>query len=138
MRRSGISRTRIVLACGARGLWGFALGGLACCLLLALGAAPAGATITDLSGPAFQILAPGEAGSAFPTEFSSDQGELYNKLTPLQGKVTAGKLPKDYVSEKFTEPGAPGQKRNSQAAPAWKSGATASTSHTSSVRRAVT
>ena len=47
------------------------LGGLAACLLAALGAAPAGA-FTDLSGGAFQILAPGEEGGYPPNEFSTD------------------------------------------------------------------
>ncbi|HYB23267.1 MAG TPA: penicillin acylase family protein [Solirubrobacteraceae bacterium] len=72
-------------------------------LLAALAAAPAGA-VTDLSGGAFQILAPGEEGN-FPTnEFSTDQGKLYNKLTALEGNVNASDLKRDYLSEKFHEP----------------------------------
>jgi hypothetical protein len=76
------------------------LGGLAACRLAALGAAPAGA-FTDLSGGAFQILAPGEEGGYPPNEFSTDQGVLYNALTSLQGNVTTRKLEHDYLSEKF-------------------------------------
>jgi acyl-homoserine lactone acylase PvdQ len=76
------------------------LGGLAACLLAALGAAPAGA-FTDLSGGAFQILAPGEEGGYPPNAFSTDQGVLYNALTSLQGNVTTRKLEHDYLSEKF-------------------------------------
>ena len=43
----------------------------------------------DDSGGAYQILAPGAAGSLPRHEFSTDQGELYSALTPLEGKVTA-------------------------------------------------
>ena len=89
--------------------WRLALGGLAsAALLLAIGAAPAGAA-TDFSGGAFQILAPGQEGGAPPNEFSTDQGKLYNKLTTLRGRVTTGALKRDYVSEKFTEPGQAGE-----------------------------
>ena len=62
------------------------LGGLACCLLLALSAAPANALI-DLSGPAFQILAPGEEGGLVPGPNSGDQAVLYDKLTPLKSEA---------------------------------------------------
>lgn len=68
--------------------------------LLIVGASPAGA-FTDLSGGAFQILAPGEEGGFPPNEFSTNQGALYNALTPLQGKVSTRKLEQDYLSEKF-------------------------------------
>jgi acyl-homoserine lactone acylase PvdQ len=85
---------------GARGARRVVLGGLACCLLLALGAAPASALI-DLSGPAFQILAPGEDGGLPPTQFSTDQGMLYDALTPHRGKVTTKIIEEDFVSEKF-------------------------------------
>jgi len=87
---------------GARGLWRFIVGGLAGCLLIALGATPASATpvLTDFSGPAFQILAPGEDGGSAPTQYSTDQGALYNHLTGVT-KVTAKQLEKSYLSEKF-------------------------------------
>ena len=75
------------------------LGGLACCLLLALSAAPANALI-DLSGPAFQILAPGEEGGLVPGPNSGDQAVLYDKLTPLK-TVSMKRLEEDFVSEKF-------------------------------------
>jgi acyl-homoserine lactone acylase PvdQ len=77
-----------------------ALIGLAVCVLAALSAAPAGA-FTDLSGGAFQILAPGQEGGFTPGPFSTDQGALYDALTPLQGKVSTRKLEHDYLSEKF-------------------------------------
>src|SRR3984893_7315592 len=81
-----------------------ALGGLVGCLLLALGATPADATppsLTDRSGPASQILAPGEEGGLFPGEFSTDQGNLYDALTPAGHNITLSTLEHDYVSEKF-------------------------------------
>ncbi len=96
------------IGCG----WRLVLGGVASAALLlalgALGTAPAGAA-TDFSGGAFQILAPGQEGGLPPNEFSTDQGKLYNKLTPLRGRVTTRALEKDYVSEKFTEPGQAGE-----------------------------
>jgi len=88
---------------GGRRLWRFAIGGLAGCLLVALSAAPASA-IEDFSGGAYQILAPGQEGGIPQGPFSTDQGELYNKLTPRQGKVNQVALENDYVSEKFHEP----------------------------------
>ena len=46
----------------------------ACTLGLALGASSASAEeLTDFSGPAFQILAPGEQGTAFPGTYFSDR-----------------------------------------------------------------
>ncbi len=104
MRLRGGSRRGIVSARGARGLLRLVVGVAAGCLLMALAAAPAGAAITDLSGGAFQILAPGAEGGLKPGPFSDDQAELYNKLTRLQGKVSGGALKHDYVSEKFQEP----------------------------------
>jgi len=102
-RRGGI-RTGVVPARRSRGLRRFALAGLACCGLLALGAPPSSAAVADLSGPAFQILAPGEEGG-FPTnEFSTDQGKLYNALTHREGRVSTSDLERFYVSEKFHEP----------------------------------
>ncbi len=55
----------------------------------------------DFSGPAYQILAPGEFGGLFTNANSFDQGALYNELTPLQGNVTAQDLEKYFLSEKF-------------------------------------
>jgi acyl-homoserine lactone acylase PvdQ len=88
---------------GALGTRRAALGVLAACLLLALSATTAAATPvpSDRSGPAFQVLAPGEEGGLFPGEFSTDQGKLYDALTPHQGAVTAKLLESDYVLEKF-------------------------------------
>jgi acyl-homoserine lactone acylase PvdQ len=63
-------------------------------------AVPAGAR-TDYSGPAFNIMAPGEFGGLPATQYSTDQGVLYNALTPLEGHVTAADVAKDYLSEKF-------------------------------------
>ena len=55
----------------------------------------------DFSGPAYQILAPGDFGGLLGDENSFDQGILYNDLTPLQGNVTAADLEKYFLSEKF-------------------------------------
>jgi acyl-homoserine lactone acylase PvdQ len=90
---------------GARKIARRGLGGLLACLLLALGASPAAAQVdfsqVDFSGPAYQILAPGEYGALPPTVNSTDQGMLYDALTPLQGNVTAADLNRYYLSEKF-------------------------------------
>ena len=61
---------------------------------------PAGARI-DFSGPAFNILAPGEFGGLPANQYSTDQGQLYNDLTPLEGHVTTADLSRYYLSEKF-------------------------------------
>jgi acyl-homoserine lactone acylase PvdQ len=104
MRGCGGSRTGTVPARRARGLWRFALGGVAGCLLLALGVAPSSAAIVDDSGGAYQIIAPGEAGGLVANGFSTEQGELYNKLTKKGSKVSRGAVEHDFVSEKFGEP----------------------------------
>ena len=62
--------------------------------------APAGARV-DFSGPAFNILAPGQFGGLPANQYSTDQGQLYNALTPLEGNVTSADLSRDYLSEKF-------------------------------------
>ncbi len=69
-------------------------------VLAVLGAAPVGARV-DFSGPAYNILAPGEDGGLPPSAFSTDQGALYDALTPLRGHVSAADVAKDYLSEKF-------------------------------------
>ncbi len=76
--------------------------------LALLAAAPALAepTFEDLSGGAYQILAPGEQGTIVPGEFSTDQGKLYDKLTKVD-LVSQAKLEEDYVSEKFGAQGSP-------------------------------
>ena len=86
-----------------RALSRIALVALAASTMLVLAAAPARAEeqFGDLSGGAFQILAPGEEGSLFSNQFSIDQGVLYNALTPLQENVTTSALETDFVSEKF-------------------------------------
>ena len=78
------------------------LGGLiATAMSLALViAAPANARL-DYSGPAFNILAPGEFGGLPANQYSTDQGQLYNALTPLEGHVTTADVARDYLSEKF-------------------------------------
>ena len=63
--------------------------------------AASAAARTDYSGPAFNILAPGESGGIPANQFSTDQGKLYDALTPLQGNITAADLSKYYLSEKF-------------------------------------
>jgi acyl-homoserine lactone acylase PvdQ len=80
------------------------LGLVVTCVLVALGACATAAAAppgTDLSGPAFQILAPGDFGGLPPNENSFDQGLLYNELTPLQGNVTGQELGRSFLSEKF-------------------------------------
>ena len=73
--------------------------------LLVLGAsatASAETPLEDFSGPAYQIMAPGDGGFPPPSGAESstfDQGLLYDALTPLQGNVTTADL--DYLSEKF-------------------------------------
>jgi len=78
----------------------FARIGLPVCALIALAASPAAARI-DYSGAAHQILAPGEYGSLPATANSTDQGMLYDALTPLRGNVTTSDLDRYYLSEKF-------------------------------------
>jgi len=72
------------------------------CVLVGAAAGPASAApeLVDLSGPAFQILAPGEEGGLSPGPYSSDQAALYDALTPLK-TVTTKKLEQDFLSEKF-------------------------------------
>jgi acyl-homoserine lactone acylase PvdQ len=70
--------------------------------LVAIGAPAASAeALVDDSGPAYQILAPGDFGGFSPNPNAVDQGMLYDALTPLGGEVTAADLEKLYVSEKF-------------------------------------
>jgi acyl-homoserine lactone acylase PvdQ len=69
-------------------------------LALSAGAASA-ETLEDFSGPAFQILAPGEDGTTFPDSFSTDQGKLYDALTSHGFAVSTALLESDYLSEKF-------------------------------------
>jgi acyl-homoserine lactone acylase PvdQ len=82
------------------------LGALASCLLLALGAAPAVA-FEDFSGGAFDILAPGAEGGLEHGKFATDQGKLYDNLTPHKGNVTQALIERDYLSEKFGVVGTP-------------------------------
>jgi acyl-homoserine lactone acylase PvdQ len=55
----------------------------------------------DDAAEACDVLAPGEFGSVPATANSSDQGELYDALTPLRGNVTAADISRDYLSERF-------------------------------------
>lgn len=80
-----------------RTIAGGVLAVLAAALLLA---APAAARV-DYSGPAYNVLAPGEFGGLPANQYSTDQGMLYDALTPLQGNVTPSDLSKYYLSEKF-------------------------------------
>ncbi len=77
-----------------------AAGIVATVIAILLMAVPASAR-TDYSGQAYDILAPGEFGGLPANQFSTDQGVLYNDLTPLRGHVTAADLKKFYLSEKF-------------------------------------
>ena len=107
MRHCEEPRMALVRGTGARGIRRLALGMIAGCLLVALAATPASA-VTDFSGSAFQILAPGEEGNLPPNAFSTDQGILYNRLSSVQGSVTTKTLEKDYLPEKFGQPGEAG------------------------------
>ncbi len=78
----------------------FAGGVVASLLAALLIVAPAAARV-DFSGPAFNILAPGEFGGVPANQYSTDQGQLYDALTPLRGNVTAADLSRFYLSEKF-------------------------------------
>jgi acyl-homoserine lactone acylase PvdQ len=82
-----------------RGVVLAALAALALSLLA--GASSAAAAPVDFSGPAYQILAPGEDGGLIPDVFSSDQGKLYDALTPHRGGVNEKLLNEDFLSEKF-------------------------------------
>jgi acyl-homoserine lactone acylase PvdQ len=94
-RTGPVSRARLTVT--------VALCGLAAGLLMVFGVSAAGASepLVDLSGPAFQILAPGQEGGPTPGPFSTDQGKLYDALTPKMASVTPATLEKDFVSEKF-------------------------------------
>jgi acyl-homoserine lactone acylase PvdQ len=78
----------------------FAGGVVATCVVVLLIAVPATAKI-DFSGPAFNILAPGQFGGLPANQYSTDQGRLYDALTPLHGNVTPQDLRRYYLSEKF-------------------------------------
>ncbi len=99
-------------------------------------AAAEGGEYGDLSGQAWQILAPGAEGGLIPGEYSFDQAAIYNSLTPHEGRVTEKSLSKYYLSEKFGVPQA--ATRSSPRVRVWKSGATPTTSPISSAQPATT
>lgn len=102
MSQGGRLGTGIVRSRGAVGLGRLLLGGLACCLLLIVGASTAGATeLEDFSGGAYQILPPGAEGGLEEGKYATDQAKLYEKLTPKKGKVTQETIEKDFLVEKF-------------------------------------
>ena len=76
-------------------------GGVVATLVAALVMVASAGARVDFSGPAFNILAPGEYGGLPANQYSTDQGQLYNDLTPLEGHVTAADLSRYYLSEKF-------------------------------------
>ena len=73
---------------------------LGCVVAILLSAASAQARV-DYSGAAYNILAPGEFGGVPTNQYSTDQGQLYDALTPLQGNITPADLNRYYLSEKF-------------------------------------
>jgi len=93
-----------VSSLGGRVILRLCLAGLLGCAVMALTASRAMAATEDFSGPAFQILAPGQEGGLPQGPHSTDQGELYNKLTRFQGHVSQARIEEDYASEKFHEP----------------------------------
>jgi acyl-homoserine lactone acylase PvdQ len=84
-------------------------------LLAAIGASASPAFAAepgDFSGPAFQILAPGQGGFPPPERAKNstfDQGLLYDALTPLQGNVTTENVENLYLPEKFGAGVGPGE-----------------------------
>ena len=78
-------------------------------------AAAEGGEYGDLSGQAWQILAPGAEGGLIPGEYSFDQAAIYNSLTPHEGRVTEKSLSKYYLSEKFGVPAGSHQEFTSRA-----------------------
>ena len=78
----------------------FAGGAVAALVAGLLLAAPAGAP-SGLLGAGVQHPGSGRVRGLPPTQYSTDQGMLYNALTPLQGNVTPADLSKYYLSEKF-------------------------------------
>lgn len=63
-------------------------------------AAPASAR-TGFARQAFNIMPPGESGGLPTDANSTDQAALYDALTPLEGRVTAGVLRRLFPSERF-------------------------------------
>ena len=111
---------------------------LAALVALALVATPASAAgqFGDLSGGAFQILAPGEEGGLLFTLLHRS-GCALRRPHALAGDVTTSALEEDFLSEKFGVQG-PVLRTEDTGAPALKSSATATTSRTSSAPRAPT
>ena len=78
------------------------------------------------------------SGGLPANQYSTDQGQLYNALTPLRGNVTTADVSRDYLSEKF---GVQGPGRPPSSAPGAGPddlSATATTSRTSTGARAPT
>ena len=77
-----------------------------CGLLSAMALVPAAAPAAtrEYASQAYQILAAGSNGAVGAKGFnanSTDQGILYDDLTPLLGTVSAAALKSHYLSEKF-------------------------------------
>ena len=68
---------------------------------LAAGVAGAAPPKTDFAGVAYDILVPGENGGVQFNANTDDQAKLYDALTPLFDKVTAGDLAKYYKPNRF-------------------------------------
>jgi acyl-homoserine lactone acylase PvdQ len=91
--------TGIVRSLGSRAVRRFVLVAASLCMLIAVAAIPAAGaeTFEDFSGPAFQILPPGNGSG----KYSRDQAKLYERLTGKRGKVTQETIEKDFLPEKF-------------------------------------
>ena len=73
--------------------------------LLALPAAASAAT--DYGRDVYNVLPPGQAGDLPVTKHSADQLPMYDGLTPLWDRITAGDIPKYFKPERFGVVGRP-------------------------------
>ena len=75
--------------------------GLAAAVVATLLAAVPAAARTDFSGPAFNILAPGEFGGLPANQYSTDQGYALRRADPAAGQRHGRGRDRYYLSEKF-------------------------------------
>jgi hypothetical protein len=79
--------------------------------VVAVAAVPASASArTDFSRQAYNVLPPGQYGGIPLTRNSTDQARLYDALTPLQGRVTAGDIQRYFKGERFGTPNMRGRR----------------------------
>ncbi len=78
---------------------------MALAVTVAAGVAGAAPPKVDYAGVAYDILVPGENGGVQFNANTDDQAKLYDALTPLFDKVTAGDLAKYYKPNRFGSKG---------------------------------